>query len=239
MIDKLLETTHNEIKFKKELQKIKEKIKTPNDIKQFIESIRKVCENIEEDNTYYCQKYILMNTDYYCIMVLRQYLDMVMISYEQKVTAFGYKEEFENRLLKETEFIFDECFNNNVYKKFETLNLEFVNMIQRCLNKINFEILDQFTFIRPLVFLKTREETYLLSNINTMVLCQNEKYTETEWLEIIVNYFAESALYWYCFGLTKEKKMELIKEFGMDKNTSKQELKDKIGNTIAYHLLKI
>ena len=52
MIDKLLETTHNEIKFKKELQKIKEKIKTPNDIKQFIESIRKVCENIEEDNTY-------------------------------------------------------------------------------------------------------------------------------------------------------------------------------------------
>ena len=72
-----------------------------------------------------------------------------------------------------------------------------------------------------------------------MVLCQNEKYTETEWLEIIVNYFAESTLYWYCFGLTKEKKMELIKEFGMDKNTSKQELKDRIGKTIVYHLLKI
>ena len=239
MIEELLKTTHNENEFKKELKKIKKVLKTSTDVKQFIENIRKVCENIEEENTYYTNKYILMNSDYYCIMVLRQYLDIIMISYEQKVAAFGYQEEIENRLLKEVEFVFDECFNSAEYPKFETLNHDFVNMIDRCLKKINFEILEQFTFVRPLVFLTNREDTYLLSNINTMVLCKNEKYIETEWFEIIVNYFAESALFWYWFGLTKEKKNELIEEFGMDKDTTKQELKNRIGETIAHNLIKI
>lgn len=240
MIEKLLNTTHDENEFKIELKKIKKTLQTTSDVKKFVMNIRKICEAIEKDHAFKCNnQYLLMNTNYYCLMILRQYLDMIMIEYEQKVTAFGHREEIEDGLLKKVGFVFDECFNYAVYPKVETLNREFVDMINRCLEKIHFDRLEPFTLVRPIVFLTNQEETYLLSNINTMILSQKETFDETEWLEIIINYLADSALYWYWFGLTREKKDELIEEFGMKEDTTNQELKDRIGETIAHNLLKL
>lgn len=248
-IEKLMETANNEIEFKNELQKIKEDImnkqNSTTSMRFFIKKINKISEEIKEKESFQNnENYAVLNTRYYCLIILQQYFKLISIHHENKILelkeALGQStlsndlmKQLNKQFLKTCYFIFDECFKNHIFQKSISIKEKYIMQLLFILEQLDFKLINNLNDIHPIIFLSNTEKSEILSNLNVLIINESDLISFEDLFFKLVNDLTENTLYWFYHSLFDFDKKRLMNIYD---TYDEKDLKFKIGKDIAEYI---